>query len=59
VTASDGGGPEPAKLTRRSVEILPYDLVWNILGGLGVLAGILLLFGNAPPVGERRTSAGD
>ncbi len=39
---------------RYGVDLLPYDLVWNVLGALGVLVGIGLLFGTARPVAERR-----
>ncbi|MEZ0165197.1 DUF2243 domain-containing protein [Kineococcus sp. LSe6-4] len=28
---------------RYDVELLPYDLVWNLTGALGVLVGVLLL----------------
>lgn len=35
---------------RYAVDLLPYDLAWNIGGGLGVLIGVLLLFGPADSV---------
>ena len=42
---------------RYSVDTAPYDLVWNILGGLGIVIGAVLLFGTAPSVDERRRPA--
>jgi uncharacterized membrane protein len=42
---------------RYSVDVRPYDVVWNILGGLGVVIGVVLLFGVALSVDERRHSA--
>lgn len=39
---------------RYRVDLLPYDLVWNIAGGLGLLVGIALLFGRAGAVREAR-----
>lgn len=38
---------------RYHVDLLPYDLVWNIAGGVAVLLGASLLFGPARSVGER------
>lgn len=36
---------------RYHVDLLPYDLVWNLAGGIGILAGLLLLLrGVAHPV---------
>lgn len=43
---------------RYSVDIVPYDLAWNILGGLGIVVGAVLLFGAAPSIDERRRPAG-
>jgi uncharacterized membrane protein len=37
---------------RYHVDILPYDLVWNIAGGVGFLIGVALLFGHAGSVSE-------
>jgi uncharacterized membrane protein len=42
---------------RYGVDLLPYDLTWNILGGIGVIAGIVLLVGPARPLSARE--AGD
>jgi len=42
---------------RYSVDIVPYDLAWNILGGLGIVVGAVLLLGAAPSVDERRRPA--
>ena len=39
---------------RYGVDLLPYDLAWNLLGALGVLVGIGLLFGTARSIAERR-----
>lgn len=39
---------------RYHVDVLPYDLVWNIAGGVGILIGIYLLFGTARSVAEGR-----
>ncbi|MDT7745977.1 MAG: hypothetical protein QOE59_5055 [Actinomycetota bacterium] len=39
---------------RYGVDLLPYDLAWDLSGGLGVLIGIGLLFGPARPIAERR-----
>jgi uncharacterized membrane protein len=41
---------------RYSVDVRPYDLAWNILGGLGILIGVVLLLGAALSVDERRRS---
>jgi uncharacterized membrane protein len=41
---------------RYHVDILPYDLVWNIAGGIGFLIGIWLLLGQARSVSERRST---
>jgi uncharacterized membrane protein len=38
---------------RYGVDLVPYDLVWNLLGALAVLLGVGLLFGIAAPVTER------
>jgi uncharacterized membrane protein len=37
---------------RYGVDILPYDLVWNIAGGLGVVVGVLLLLGQARAIAD-------
>jgi uncharacterized membrane protein len=37
---------------RYGVDILPYDLVWNISGAVGIVLGVALLFGPARPVAE-------
>jgi uncharacterized membrane protein len=37
---------------RYGVDILPYDLVWNIAGGLGVVVGVLLLLGQARTIAD-------
>ena len=42
---------------RYSVDVLPYDVAWNVLGGLGVVVGAVLLFGDAASVDERRRPA--
>jgi uncharacterized membrane protein len=39
---------------RYHVDTLPYDLVWNIAGGIGILIGIYLLFGTAESVAQGR-----
>lgn len=39
---------------RYGVDLLPYDLAWDLSGALGVLIGIGLLFGSARTVAERR-----
>ena len=41
---------------RYGVGLLPYDLAWNLSGGLGVLIGIGLLIGTARSVAERRAT---
>ena len=38
---------------RYHVDLLPYDLVWNIAGGIGVLLGVVLLFGPARVIHDR------
>jgi uncharacterized membrane protein len=38
---------------RYRVDLLPYDLVWNIAGGVGFLVGVALLLGPARSVSER------
>ncbi len=38
---------------RYHVNLLPYDLVWNIAGGIGLVAGLLLLRGHARSVAQR------
>ena len=35
---------------RYHVDLLPYDLTWDIAGGIGLLLGVLLLFGPASSV---------
>jgi uncharacterized membrane protein len=42
---------------RYHVDLLPYDLVWNIAGGISFLIGLLLLFGQARSVAQRRDEA--
>jgi len=42
---------------RYHVDLLPYDLVWNIAGGIGILIGIYLLLGAAGSVTERRAAS--
>lgn len=37
---------------RYHVDLLPYDLVWNIGGGIGILIGGCLRFGRAGSVAE-------
>lgn len=37
---------------RYQVALLPYDLVWNIAGGIGILIGVYLLFGRPGLVAE-------
>jgi len=39
---------------RYDVDLVPYDLVWNISGAVGLVVGILLLFGPARSVAETR-----
>lgn len=39
---------------RYHVDLPPYDLVWNIAGGIGILIGIFLLLGTARSVAGRR-----
>ncbi|GAB4083153.1 DUF2243 domain-containing protein [Modestobacter muralis] len=38
---------------RYGVNLAPYDLIWNISGAIGILAGIALLFGSARPISLR------
>lgn len=38
---------------RYHVNLLPYDLVWNIAGGIGLVVGLLLLRGHARSVAQR------
>ena len=42
---------------RYGVDLVPYDVAWNVAGGLGVVAGILLLLGSARSVADRRRTA--
>ncbi len=42
---------------RYSVDVLAYDVVWNVLGALGIAIGVVLLFGTARSVDERRHPA--
>ena len=44
---------------RYHVDVLPYDVVWNVLGGVGLLVGAWLLTGRARSVGERRADPTD
>lgn len=39
---------------RYNVDLTPYDLVWNISGGIGLVIGIILLFGPARSVAAKR-----
>jgi uncharacterized membrane protein len=41
---------------RYGVDLLPYDLAWDLSGALGVVVGVALLFGPARSVAERRGS---
>ena len=41
---------------RYEVDLLPYDLAWNISGAVGAVVGIVLLLGPARPIAVR---AGD
>jgi uncharacterized membrane protein len=41
---------------RYQVDLVPYDLAWNIAGGIGVVIGLVLLFGPARSVGEREAA---
>jgi uncharacterized membrane protein len=36
---------------RYEVDLLPYDLAWNISGAVGAVVGIVLLTGRARPIG--------
>jgi uncharacterized membrane protein len=38
---------------RYGVDLLPYDLTWNVAGGIGVVAGLALLRGSARPIAVR------
>jgi uncharacterized membrane protein len=38
---------------RYHVDLLPYDLTWNVAGGLGILIGVCLLLGRAGSVATR------
>ncbi|MDD7965267.1 DUF2243 domain-containing protein [Actinomycetospora lemnae] len=38
---------------RYEVDLLPYDLAWNISGALGIVVGAVLLAGRARPVASR------
>jgi uncharacterized membrane protein len=38
---------------RYGVELLPYDLAWNLSGALGAVIGAALLFGRARPIAAR------
>jgi uncharacterized membrane protein len=38
---------------RYQVDLLPYDLAWNLSGGLGILAGLLLLRRRRPALASR------
>ena len=42
---------------RYGVDLLPYDLAWDLSGALGVLVGIGLLFGRARSTAERRATS--
>jgi uncharacterized membrane protein len=37
---------------RYGVDLLPYDVGWNVVGGVGIIVGIVLLLGQAHPAGE-------
>ena len=39
---------------RYNVDLTPYDLIWNIAGGVGLVVGIVLLTGSARSVSESR-----
>lgn len=39
---------------RYHVNLLPYDLTWNITGAVIIVIGVLLLFGTARSIAERR-----
>jgi uncharacterized membrane protein len=41
---------------RYGVDVLPYDLVWNLAGALGALVGVALLFGPARSVAPSRST---
>jgi uncharacterized membrane protein len=38
---------------RYDVELLPYDLAWNLSGALGLVLGLVLLRGTARPLADR------
>ena len=38
---------------RYEVDLLPYDLAWNISGAVGAVVGIVLLLGPARPIAVR------
>jgi len=38
---------------RYGVNLVPYDLIWNISGAIGILVGAALLFGSARPISVR------
>lgn len=38
---------------RYEVDLLPYDLAWNISGALGIVVGAVLLAGRARPMASR------
>jgi uncharacterized membrane protein len=42
---------------RYHVDVLPYDLVWNIAGGIGLLTGAVLLLGPAHVASGRSSSS--
>jgi uncharacterized membrane protein len=39
---------------RYEVDLLPYDLAWNLSGAIGAVIGAVLLLGRARPVDARR-----
>ena len=43
---------------RYHVDVLPYDLAWDIAGGIGLLLGLVLLSGPAGSVGGRAATRG-
>jgi uncharacterized membrane protein len=43
---------------RYGVELLPYDLAWNLTGAFGIVIGAVLLFGRAGTVSARTDAAG-
>jgi uncharacterized membrane protein len=42
---------------RYHVDLLPYDLLWNLAGGIGLLVGLILLFGSARSGADPRNRA--